>query len=328
MASTVTTLICITAILLCAPNSANALSEDKASTNTIEVEVDQHFISIDLSVPAEHRQAIAAAELRGHQLWLQDQAAWHTTDHLSDKKLIKVLKKLKGKNAGYLATRLNESHLDWNVAYLGNFDGQIMSVIDVEVRFNKDKTKFHAIVRKPSRELDSHELSLLQARTTAFKYAYENKLLKCTEGLNTAAQYVDHNGDDYIVVYILAAGSNDNPYPMGGYHSILINPKDYTVESHYAQTKGCLNGQAQQEGPTKITTLMTSHITSNLPTAFHAFMSRSFNLDIFVGIDESQIWRIRKGKISLPDISDKDDKQLQMAVSALFNPEDQSSQQE
>ncbi len=235
---------------------------------------------------ARYRDAIEHAESLGMRLFRHDTAAWLTTDALRD---AGAFESIPGRGAGWLTEDRDDGI---RVGYFSEIDGQ--PAVFAEATLARESRQVLGAQRLAHpRPATVHQRQQLAARATAIA----TNPLRCTDApFNTIILDADAGATPGIQVFLLSA-MTDTSLPLGGFHRFRTSSDGARVIEHYAQTRGCLVGDAGKVN--ELAAMTVSHLTSPTPTEFHVFASLTYDKPVLVlTMENGLLWIVDRGAIS------------------------------
>ncbi|HEX4636080.1 MAG TPA: hypothetical protein VH189_07840 [Rhizomicrobium sp.] len=227
---------------------------------------------------------VPTLEKLGHDMYLQDRAAWHASDAL-----IAVHPQ---------ADLLKEKVRGWIVE--DRPDGQLVRFIRTgdtgpEAAYDISNASGKPVVTAPQdRNLTGSEKAQYFARDLALKSVTQ----RCGDNYNTVV-LKDPAGPGWLA-WALAATSNPNLVMAGGHHRLTVSADGTQVVQMDALSRSCAMLQKGGSVPAggKLAGLLTTQLVSNLPVETFVFLSLNQGLPIFVMTPDRTLWRVADGKIS------------------------------
>lgn len=229
---------------------------------------------------SEEASAVSQAELRGRQIYEQDQIAWHGSDFAIAKKL------LQGSKGEFIAEpgKRPSGHL-YFVSRDEKYPGR--------VRVDLDETGMPS--EGPREEvLPASVQSRLEALTTA----RTAKIKECTDRINTAV-IPDDAGDGWLV-YFLSATMKPGRILIGGHTRVHVDRSGRIVSTEYSANT-CLAVDVDDAAVSVFrhdgaVTPVVTHLVSSVPWETQVFQSLTFEKDFLV-VTGHAVWRVGRGKI-------------------------------
>lgn len=218
---------------------------------------------------------IARIEAIGHEIYRQDQLAWHATDALAAGGNARP--ETKGTN-GWVITNLPHAA---QVTFIID-DGIGLRVFADVVMPNDGEPQ----ISLSPRVLSKTEVAMFRARETAIRSA--NNV--CGGTLNSAILPADSGEWD---VYVLAATTQPHVVPMGGHSRVRVSADGTLVRAIEPYSKTCLN---MDDSGKNLAALMATHIVSDLPAPTHVFLSLTYPMPIMLAT-RTHLWRIERGNV-------------------------------
>lgn len=229
---------------------------------------------------------IPTLERLGHDMYLQDQAAWHATDALMA--LHPQADLLKENVHGWIVEDRQDGEL---VRFIRTSDSGPEAAYDVSYTGGKP------VVSVPQdRNLTDSEKGQYAARDLAIKSVTQ----RCGDNYNTVV-LKDPAGPGWLA-WALAATNNPNLIMAGGHHRLSVSADGTQVLQMDALSRSCaILEKGQAPAGKTLAGLFTTQLVSNLPVETFVFISLGQDIPIFVGTPDRSVWRIANGKISRID---------------------------
>lgn len=277
---------------------------DCEAARKLPAEVDAGARRIACEIPADYREDVSRAEALGAILRRHDLAAWLTSDALNQ---AGALSSLPGEPAGWLS----EEHADGEHANGEHADEKHAGRVDVRYFVRSDgRTLAFAqsslplrtpLAARDSRRLDppqpasERELRLL----AAIKLARAQSMTYCAKAPpNTVAIEWSEPGQPAQILVFLMSPWTDDSLPLGGHALFRVSRDGTRVLDRFEQTRSCVNLDPRELE--KVEALTISHLTSDAPTGFHAFMSLQYRKPIYVTtVRNHLLWKVEDGRIRL-----------------------------
>jgi len=244
------------------------------------------------AVVVDEEATLREFERRGRDLYRADRAAWLTTDQLFAQGFIDAgtrrLKDVPGDPDGWV-TSPDESPDIWRVAYVTMIDGEPRSFADGTVDFAAEPLA-SLRANAPPRPLEHDEVAQRAIRQDALRRDW----MACSESPYNSATLPDGRGGWFV--YLMPPQKSGNVYPMGGFHRFRYDADGRFVEQ-YAHTRGCLDQDMTGAPEGEATALFITHLTTPTPNEFHAFMSLTYRLPVFVVTGPDALWKVEDGRI-------------------------------
>jgi hypothetical protein len=216
-------------------------------------------------ITAEEEAGVRLALDRAQLLYRYDQAAWHTTDALTNEVPEVALATVRGwvvtpDGAGYRVTYYSgERGAEHRAVYSAVWTGGT-SVRDRQLR-----------------AVDDNRLSADEARLAAASDAVaEEGPLRCSDRRFNRVVLPRATADGADLVYLLTPQTETNSIPLGGHHRAEV--KDGKVVSMRSFSKSCLNMPLEE----KAEALAVSHLLDPTPTEIHFFSVFAAQKPIYV----------------------------------------------
>lgn len=217
---------------------------------------------------------IAKIEAVGHEIYRQDQLAWHASDAL----LAQHPKVRPAKDGWVITNEADGSRVTFiEQASTIRIIGDVIMPADGPPRVTLD----------PARTLDDTELRMFHARQTAL-HAAKNV---CGGPMNTTIVPSDDGNWD---VYVLAATPQPNVVPLGGHSRVRVSADGLTAITVEPYSKSCMMMDISSP---KVIELVASHIVSELPAPTHVFLSLTYPKPIDLAT-RTHFWRVADGRIT------------------------------
>ncbi len=230
---------------------------------------------------------LATVAARGAEIYAFDQAAWHSTDALTARKLpIDVMHAIRGwvvEPAGDVLT----------VTYYGLSGTTPYAIYVAEYRDGRIVAD-----RVPDatgdRSLSAQAVRMAAARDVAMAQPFG----ACVERPFNTVTLPPRPGSGVIPVYLLTPMLKWNAYPVGGHHEVDIGA-DGTVLATRDFSKGCMVAEL----PDKPTLFMTvSHLLDPQPTEIHVYLSLWSRRPMIVGTQDNVLWNVDGTKVAKMDV--------------------------
>lgn len=151
------------------------------------------------------------------------------------------------------------------------------------------------LLSEPKRSVSNLEISLLQVKNTAMKYARN----RCSKRFKLV---IFESADNAVwEIYSLAMTTDDDLILVGGHQQLIVDKDDLSLVDQTAFSKSCL---VLDKTPTTIPKgsqvdyMIMTHLVDRFPAPTHVFLNLRHTQPFVVGTD-SAIWRITEGKIEL-----------------------------
>jgi hypothetical protein len=234
---------------------------------------------------------IPTLEKLGHDMYAQDQMAWHATDALFA--LHPQAELVAEKVQGWIVEDRPDGAL---VRFIRLTDNGPEAAYDVDMAGAKP-----AISIPQDRVLSDSEKAQYAARSLAIKSVTQ----RCGDNYNTVV-LKDPQGPGWLA-WALAATTNPNLVMAGGHHRLTVSADGSQVLRMDALSRTCAVMQ-KSGGPngSKVAALMATQLVSNMPVETFVFLSLEHQLPIFVVTPDRTIWKIADGRIgSLGTVPEK-----------------------
>lgn len=244
--------------------------------------------------------AAREAESRGAEIYAYDQAAWHSTDRFQDdlkKRKWSLETAQKEGFSGYVVEPAGEGLL--LATYYGVKDGKTIAMARYWVRGSK--VQRGGILREgDDPALSPLALKLIEARSSAFKTAIEQKVFLCTKG-NPNTVVLPPRPDGSIPAYVMSSGVQAGVFPAGGHYRYVFDA-DGKLLSSRAFSKSCVNVDARAV-PKKASGFGVSHLLDPQPTEVHVFVSYNVPITLFVITESNRsLWEVDRGKVTFKQV--------------------------
>lgn len=229
---------------------------------------------------------IQTLEKLGHDMYLQDQAAWHASDALMA--LHPQAELVKENVRGWIVEERPDGEL---VRFIQTSDSGPLAAYDISFASGKP------VVSVPQdRTLTGDEKGQYAAGLQAIKSVSQ----RCGDNYNTVV-LKDPKGDGWLA-WALAATTNPNLVMAGGHHRLTVSADGTKVSQMDALSRSCavLEKGGVPAGK-EIAGLFTTQLVSNLPVETFVFLSLEHRLPIYVMTPDRTLWRIAAGKITQID---------------------------
>ena len=234
------------------------------------------------SSPEIRQFDIPTLEKLGHDIYVQDQAAWHASDALLA--LHPQADLVREKVRGWIVEERPEGQL---VRFVRDSDGGPEFAYDISYSGGKA-----AVSVPPDRHLTDDEKAQFAARSLAIKSITQ----RCGDNYNTVV-LKDPAGPGWIA-WALAATHNPNLVMAGGHRRLTISADGAQVLQMDALSRTCAVLQkGTAPAGSKVAGLFTTQLVSTVPVETFVFLSLSQGIPIFVGTPDRVVWRVADGKI-------------------------------
>lgn len=232
---------------------------------------------------------IPALERLGHDMYIQDQAAWHATDALLA--LHSQAEMVKEKVAGWIVENRSEGVLVRFVRQGGN---GLEAAYDIVYPHDADYAKDRPKISEPQdRTLTDSEKAQFSARTLALQSITQ----RCGDNYNTIV-LKDPEGDGWLA-WALAATTNPNLIMAGGHHRLTVSADGTKVVHTDALSRTCATMEkASPPQGGKVAAMVTTQLVSNLPVETFVFLNLEHRIPIIVLTPDRAEWGIVNGKIA------------------------------
>ncbi len=243
-------------------------------------------------------QTIEVNQQLGHLLSQQDWAAEVATDAI-----IRLGADLSISNKKLKAFIVERQEYTWVFSYIGKKGFSLGIYYQIEVDINGPIEETYHFYKKP-KKLTQHQKLIFKATQLAKKQEFK----KCTSSYNNVAIHlIGEKGKDNFYIYLLAATNNPNLNIGGGHHRFLIEPQKKEVKEHYSHSNDCLLSTTNKGA----TSLVFTHMTSDVPNEFHIYMSYLYKMPLYVlTVNNGIIWKVNKGKIEVIEFSNEKNKSI------------------
>jgi hypothetical protein len=235
-------------------------------------------------IPAELREAVDTAAWLGTVLFVHDSAAARATDEMVRRGLLDKDDSIRG----WLTRQLEEPGFE--VTWVSEEQGQLVAKYIVEVPVGNTRPRYRKL--KPARPLSEAQAAQWAARELASQAVTES----CAERFNPVVITLDHHGERFNLVYLLAATTRANVAVAGGHQRFEVSSDGKRIEDKRSFTKSCLEIPLPERG----VALMLTHLLDPTPTEVHVFLSKIHGMPIYVATGDNT-WRVDGSKISLLD---------------------------
>lgn len=242
------------------------------------------------AIPVELQRAVTQAEFLGRQMYLHDRAAWLATDAMMADKRMRNLKTSLG---GWVT---EPSALGVRVIFISKDDTpRRLYEIDVD----EAERLSEPMLESPT-PLTAEHIAQLRARNLARSQSF----MACAKQYNAV---VLPSGKG-MRVYLMPGFTQDNVYPLGGYHLFEIDSTGETILSSRKFSNGCIAHEDAPKGLPKGATPaagMFTHLLDPQPTEVHVFVSLYAKVPLMItAVGNKTIWSVKQGRISLLDTMD------------------------
>lgn len=230
-------------------------------------------------IPADEASALQASLDRGQDMYLYDQAAWHTSDAL--------LEDIPDPSAagvrGWVVTEVKTGHQvtywkpagdSFEAVYSAVYDGKAVA----------DRTIHNAA----SATLSELQLSLIRAG----QVPNAGELTRCSNKPFNTVIMPSRKNNGSIYVYYLVPQSTLSEIPLGGHFRFEVLDGEVVGERKF--TNSCISlGIPKAKGGKTPAGLVVSHLLDPIPTEIHVFSTYAAKLPIFVMASTSdQLWSV------------------------------------
>lgn len=243
--------------------------------------------------PPEIRQFdIATIEKLGHEIYLQDQAAWHGTDALLALHPPAELQQQKVR--GWIVEETPDGQ---RVRFIRDGADGLEAAYDIDDAGRKPR------VSEPrDRSLSEAEQAQFRARTAISSHIAR----PCSPHYNTVI-LPDPQGDGWLV-WALASSTTPKTWFIGGNYRFTVSKDGNTILRTDALSLSCLtmsDAQAKASAPqgTKAVAQFSTQLVSPIPVETAVFVNLESGLPMFVGTPDRSIWEIVDGHVSKVDPS-------------------------
>jgi hypothetical protein len=230
---------------------------------------------------------IPTLEKLGHDMYVQDEAAWHATDALMA--VHPAAEMQKEKVGGWIVEDRPDGEL---VRFIRNGDAGPEAAYDIVVGSGKP------VVSTPS---DRHLTDVEKAQFSARSLALKSVTQKCGDNYNTIV-LKDPQGSGWLA-WALAASTNPDLVMAGGHHRLTVSADGLKVERMDALSRTCAVMSKAAENGKRPVALMGTQLVSNLPVETFVFLSLQHHMPIVVMTPDRTAWGIINGKIAKMDLS-------------------------
>ncbi len=245
-------------------------------------------------------QTIEVNQQLGHSLTQQDWAAEVATDAI-----IRLGADLSISNKKLKAFIVERKEHSWVFSYIGKKGFSLGVFYQIEVDINGPIDETYHFYKKPKKLTHLQKLIF-----KAVQLAKKQEFKKCTSSYNNVAIHlIGEKGEDSFYIYLLAATNNTDLNIGGGHHRFLIDPKKKKVIEHYSHSNDCLQSTLNKD----TTSLVFTHMTSDVPNEFHIYMSYLYKMPLYVlTINNGIIWKVNNGKIEVIEFSNEKNKSISL----------------
>lgn len=223
---------------------------------------------------------IPTLEKLGHDMYIQDQTAWHATDALVA--------------LHPQAELVKENVRGWIVE--DRPGGQLVRFVRMgtagpEAAYDISYDSGKPVVSVPQdRNLTDSEKAQYAARDLAIKSITQ----RCGDNYNTVV-LKDPAGPGWLA-WALAATTNPNLIMMGGHLRLTVSADGTMVTQRDALSRSCAVFE-KSEGSRQAVSVMTTQIVSNLPVETAVFNSLEHHMPIFISTPDKSVWAVEGDKI-------------------------------
>ena len=230
-------------------------------------------------------------EKLGHDIYVQDRAAWHASDALIARYPQSDL--VKEKIRGWIVEDRPDGQL---VRFVREGDNGIEAAYDIHYAGGSS-----SISEPQDRHLTDEEKAQFGARNLAIKSITQ----RCGDNYNTVV-LKDPEGPGWLA-WALAATTNPNLVMAGGHHRLTVSADGSQVLRMDALSRTC--AAMQKSGApagSKVAALMATQLVSNVPVETFVFLSLEHQIPLYVVTPDRTIWKIVDGRIdSLGRVNEK-----------------------
>lgn len=245
-------------------------------------------------------QDIETNQQLGLLLSQQDWAAAVATDAI-----ISLGADLSVSNKNLKAFIVENKEQSWLFSYIGKRGFTLGIYYQIEIDMNGPIDKTYKYFKKPQK-LTSQQKLIFNATQLAKKQNFK----RCTSTYNNVAlPHIAEDGKIDFYIYLLAATNNPDLNVGGGHHRFLIDPTKNKVIEHYSHSNDCLLS-ATDKGATS---LVFTHMTSNVPNEFHIYMSYLYKIPVYVlTMNNGIIWKVYNGEINAIEFTNDKNKSVSL----------------
>lgn len=249
--------------------------------------VGKNFQSSD-DIPEVYRESVISAQELGTAIYVQDIAAWVSTDELIERGIVKRDQRIRG----WVSTQYTDFV---RVMFIGAIGEKLLGLYAVDVKDGQVvKGSFSEFSN--GRELSDIEMGMFLARQLGLKSHFK----RCSNTYNTVVFPIidsDESTNGFLV-YLLAATTESNKIPLGGHVRIEISMDELEILELTHLSKSCL--LLEKEDTTEA--IVVNNLVSETPSEIHVFLSLQHRTPIIVLTMTNNItWLVRGADISILD---------------------------
>lgn len=214
----------------------------------------------------------------GHDMYVQDQAAWHATDALQA--LHSVAELQKEKVHGWIVEA--DGRL---VRFIRDGEGGPEAAYDINYASGKP------VVSVPQ---DRHLSDTEKAQHSASLLAIKSITQRCGENYNTVVLR-DPEGDGWLA-WALAATLNPDRIMMGGHIRLTVSADGTAVIRRDALSRSCTI-LGKSEGGRQADSVLITQLVSDIPVETAVFKSLEHRIPIFISTPDRALWAVEGDKI-------------------------------
>lgn len=256
----------------------------------VPLQAEENTGSVAEANAVPHRAEVEEALLRGRQMFLYDQAAWHATDRM----LADFKNKPDKQMRGYVVLPgSKKGRLD--TIFYGETGGKLAEFARYEVEGHEVVSG--GVMKKGERPpLSPLAERMVAARTAASEEVDVRGYERCNAAnLNTLVLPPDAN--DVISAYVLTAPVSNQSYPLGGHYRVDVGPDGKVLNSRrFLNSCFSLDFGASGDHGDSVGVFVT-HLLDKHPTEIHVFSSYYVPLSLMVGtVDNELLWGLQGGQ--------------------------------
>jgi len=231
---------------------------------------------------------IPTLEKLGHDMHVQNLAAWHASDALEALHARSEL--IQQKVAGWIVEDQPEGTL---VRFIRQSDNGPEAAYDIQYPASVDFARDKPPVTEPKdRQLTDSEKAQFAARTLALKSVTQ----RCSDSYNTVV-LKDPEGDGWLA-WALAVTTNPDMIMAGGHHRLTVSADGTKVLQMDLLSRSCaVMEKASGPDGSKVAALVTTQLVSNVPVETFVFLNLEYRIPIIVLTPDRTEWGIVNGKI-------------------------------
>ena len=231
---------------------------------------------------------IATLEKLGHEIFEQDQAAWHATDALLAQHQSAQL--MAERVQGWIVEGGSNGTL---VRFIRVGNGDLEAAYDIRYPAGADFARDKPAVSTPD---DRHLTDTERAQYSAGRLAAQSVTSKCGDNYNIVV-LKDPESDGWLA-WALAATENPSLVMLGGHVRLTVSVDGQKILRRDALSRSCFVMDKKDPPEGKLAELMMTQIVSNVPVESLVFQNLQHGIPIAVGTPDGKIWEIKNGRIT------------------------------